>query len=38
MLRMLQMNGSKGEMGGNDKDSPSHEERRHPRRETNRWK
>lgn len=30
MQLMLQMRGFKRELGVNDKDSPSHEERRHP--------
>ncbi len=37
MLLMLQMRGFKRELGGNDEDSPSHEERGHPRRENGGW-
>jgi hypothetical protein len=35
---MLRMKGFKGELSGNDKDSSSHEERRHQGRETSRGK
>ncbi len=38
MQQMLQMRGFKRELGVNDEDSPSHEERGNLRRENGGWK